>query len=62
MSHFSSAAEGYYGRMVDIFANIFASGLLPLEAGRTWHPTGHSKYTNKPLNLTGSCGDSSSVR
>lgn len=33
LSHFSSAVEGYYSWVVDIFANIFASGLLPLEAG-----------------------------
>lgn len=33
LSHFSSAVEGYYSWIVDIFANIFASGLLPLEAG-----------------------------
>ena len=30
LSNFSSEVQEYYGQIVDIFVNIFASGLLPL--------------------------------
>lgn len=59
MPHLShlDAVEGNYSQIVDISANISASGTLPLEAGWLCQPTGCSKYTNKPLIVTDSWGN-----